>query len=52
MQLFFLFSPPSKDEKIEDSITIRDNSYGMRGALYPGQDKKVQFESQDDRIYD
>ena len=28
------------------------SNYGMRDALPPGQDKQVQFETQDDGIYD
>lgn len=47
-----LSPPPSEDEEMEDSVTVRGNSYGMRGALHPGQDKQVQFESQDDGVYD
>lgn len=43
---------PSKDEEIEDSVTVRDNSYRIRGTLHLGQDKQVQFENQDDRVYD
>lgn len=35
-----------------DSATIRGDSYGMRGALPPGQDKQVQFVDQDDGVYD
>lgn len=51
---FFSLSPPLyKDEKIEDSITVRDSSsYEMRGVLSPGQDKYIQFEIQDDGVYD
>lgn len=47
-------SPPlSKDEELEDSVTVRGSSnYGMRDALPPGQDKQIQFETQDDGIYD
>lgn len=44
---------PSKDEEMEDSVTVRgSSSYGMRGALPPGQDKQVRFETQDDGVYD
>lgn len=43
-----LSPPPPEDEEIEDSATVRGNSYGMRGALQSGQDKQVQFEGQDD----
>ena len=43
----------SEDKEMEDSVTVRDNSsYGMRGALLPGQDKQVQFKAQDGRVYD
>lgn len=53
MQSLSFFPPPSKDEEMEDSITVRGSgSYGMRGALPPGQDKQVQFKTQDDGIYD
>ena len=37
---------------MEDSATIRVDSYGMRGVLPPGQDKRVQFVDQDDGVYD
>ena len=35
-----------------DSATARGNSYGLRGALYPGQDQHIQFEKQDDGAHD
>lgn len=44
--------PPFEVEKMEDSITLRDSSsYGMRSALFPAQDKHIQFETQDDGVY-
>lgn len=48
----FLFPLPFEDEEIEDSATIKGDSYGMRGALHPGQDRQVQFGDQDDGVYD
>lgn len=37
-----LSPPPSEDEKMEDSVIVKDNSsYGMRSSLLPDQDKKV-----------
>ena len=35
-----LSPPPSEDEEMEDSVTVRGNSYRLRGALYPGQDQE------------
>lgn len=38
---------------MENSILVKDkNIYGMRGVLPLNQDKQVQFEAQDDRVYD
>lgn len=53
MQSFFFFPPPSKDDKMGDSITLRGrNSYRMRDALPPSQDKQIRFETQDNGVYD
>ena len=42
MRSFSLSSPPSEDEKMENSVTVKDNSsYGIRGALPLDQDKHV-----------
>ena len=47
-----LFPPPPEDKEIEDSATIRGDNYKMRGTLFPGQDKQVQFENQDDGVHE
>ncbi|MCJ1349322.1 hypothetical protein MMC31_007558 [Peltigera leucophlebia] len=39
-------------EEINDTATIRGDSYSMRGALSPGQDRRVQFVDQDDGVHD
>lgn len=39
-------------DEVEDSATVRGNSYSMRGALPPGQGKRVQFDDQDDGVHD
>lgn len=45
--------PFFKNKKIEDSITVRGNSnYGIRDVLPLDQDKQVQFEAQDGKVYD
>ena len=44
--------PPPDDDEMEDSATVGDDDYGMRGVLHPGQDRQVQFEDQDDGVYD
>lgn len=36
---------------MENSATIKGNSYGMKGALPPGQDRRVQFD-EDDGVHD
>ncbi len=43
---------PSEDEEMEDSVTVRGDSYVIRGAFHPGQEKQVQFENQDDKVHD
>lgn len=46
-------SPPlSKDEEIEDSVTVKSNSNGIRSALHLGYDKQIQFKIEDDGVYD
>ena len=47
-----LSPPPPEDDKMEGSTTIRADSHGMKSALHPGQDRQVQFEDQDDGVYD
>ena len=48
-----LFPPLSEDDdEMGDSATARGDSYGLRGALYPGQDQHIQFEKQDDGAHD
>ena len=47
-----LSPPPPEDDEMEDSVTIRGDSYGMRGALDPGQERQVRFEDQNDGAYD
>ena len=47
-----LSPPPSEDEEMEDSVTVRGDSHVMRGVLYPGKEKQVQFENQDDKVHD
>ena len=37
---------------MKDSATVRGDSHVMRGLLHPGQEKQVQFENQDDKVYD
>ena len=32
---------PEDDDEMEESVTARDNSYSLRGALYPSQDQYV-----------
>ena len=44
--------PPPEDEEINDTATIRGDSYSMRGALPLGQDRQVQFVDQDDGVHD
>lgn len=44
--------PPPEDYEMEDSTTTGGYSYGMKGALHPGQDRQVQVEDQDDGVYD
>ena len=46
-----LSPPPPEDDKMEGSTTIRADSHGMKSALHPGQDRQVQFEDQDDGVY-
>lgn len=48
----FFPPPPPEDEEMEDSAMIKGDSYGMRGALPPGQDKQVQFNHQDNGVHD
>lgn len=49
----FFFPHPFKNEKKKDSVIVRDNSnYAMKGALPLGQDKQVQFEVQDSKVFD
>ena len=46
-------SPPlPKVDDIEDSATVIGGRYGMSGALPPSQEKRVQFEEEDDGVYD
>ena len=47
-----LSPPPPEDDEMEDSTTIKGDSYEMKGALHPGQDRQVQFEDQNDGVYD
>lgn len=49
-----LFAPPfpKDDDELKNSATVRGDRYGLRGALYPGQDKHIQFEEQDDGAHD
>lgn len=47
-----LSPPPLEDEGMEDSTTVRNNSYRTRGALSLDQDKLVQFDDQDDGVHD
>ncbi len=51
-QSLSLSPPPSEDKKMKDSITVRADSHVMRGVLHPGWEKQVQFENQDDKVYD
>ena len=44
-------SPP-EDEEMNDTATIRGDNYSMRGALTPGQNRRVQFVDQDDGVHD
>lgn len=37
---------------MEDSATVIGDKYGMSGALPPSQDKRVQFEKENDEVYD
>lgn len=38
----FFSPPPSKNKEMEDIVTVKGiSSYGIRGALLPGQDKQV-----------
>ncbi|MCJ1343817.1 hypothetical protein MMC31_002014 [Peltigera leucophlebia] len=43
---------PEDDDEMEDSKTGRGDSYSLRGVIYPGQDKHIQFEEQDDGAHD
>ncbi|MCJ1345226.1 hypothetical protein MMC31_003432, partial [Peltigera leucophlebia] len=43
---------PEDDDEMEDSETGRGDSYGLRGVIYPGKDKHIQFEEQDDGAHD
>lgn len=46
-------SPPRPgDDDMEDSATVIGDKYGMSGVLTPSQDKRVQFEEEDDGVYD
>lgn len=47
-----LSPPPPEDDEMEDSATIRGDSYDMRGVLHLSQDKQVRFEDKDDGVYD
>lgn len=47
-----LSPPPPGDDDMEDSATVIGDKYGMSGALIPSQDKRVQFEEEDDGVYD
>lgn len=42
-RLFLSFLPLLEDNEIENSKTRRGDSQGLRGMIYPGQDKQVQF---------
>ena len=42
---------PSKNDEMEDSVTVMGDSHIMRGELHPGQEKQVQFENQDDKVH-
>lgn len=49
---FFLSLPSSKDKNIKNSIIVKDeNSYKIKCALFPNQNKQVWFEAQNDGIY-
>lgn len=37
---------------MEDSVTIRGDSHGMRGALPPGQNNQAQVDDEDDGVHD
>ena len=37
---------------MEDSVTLISNKYGISGVLDPSQNKRVQFEEEDDRVHD
>lgn len=39
IQLSFFSLPSSKDNEIEESIIIQDDSYGIRDILDPGQER-------------
>lgn len=53
MRSFSFFPPLFKDEKIENSVMLKDSSsYEMRGALPLSQKKYAQFKTQDNRVYD
>lgn len=52
MRLLFLSSPPSKDKKIDDDVTVRGDSYSIRDALALGQEKQVQFDDEHDEVHD
>ena len=46
-------SPPLTEvDDIEDSTIVIGGRYGMSGALPPSQEKRVQFEEEDDGVYD
>ena len=47
------FSPlPLESEDIEDNATVRGYSYSMRDALFPGQDKRVNFDNDNNGVHD
>lgn len=43
---------PLKDEDIEDSATVKGDSYDIRGVLFSEQDKKVHFDNNHEKVYD
>lgn len=48
---FSVFPSTPEDEEMEASATIRRDNYEMRGTLFLGQNKQVQFENQGDGVH-
>lgn len=51
MQSLFLSLPFFKNKKMENNVIIRGNNQKIKGILYPGQNKQIQFKNQDYKVY-